>query len=59
GRIPYDLRILLPGQSDRLAYDLGLLDTDVSFEETKRAARVNDLADLYRDSPDFSTLIRR
>jgi hypothetical protein len=49
----------LPGQSDRLAYDLGLLDTDVSFEETKRAARVNDLADLYRDSPDFSTLIRR
>ena len=59
GRIPYDLRILLPGQSDRLAYDLGLLDTDVSFEETKRAARVNDLADVYRDSPDFSTLIRR
>ena len=59
GRVPYDIRVLLPGQSDRLAYDLGLLDTKVSFEETKLAARVNNLAEIHRDHPDFSQLIRR
>jgi len=59
GKIPYDYRVLLPGYSDRLAYDLGLLETDVSFEETKRRARVNQLAYVYHDSPDFSAEIRR
>ena len=58
-RVPYDYRVLLPGYSDRLAYDLGLLETDVSFEETKQRARVNYLAYLHRDSPDFSTMIRQ
>jgi hypothetical protein len=58
-RVPYDYRVLLPGDSDKLAYDLGLLATDTSFEETKRAARVNYLAYLYRDDPEFSTKIRR
>ncbi|NLE37890.1 MAG: DUF4105 domain-containing protein, partial [Pirellulaceae bacterium] len=58
-RVPLDKRILLNGQSDRLAYELGLLDADHSFEETKAAARINYLAYLYRDSADFSALIRR
>ena len=57
-RVPYDYRVLLPGYSDRLAYDLGLLETDASFEETRRRARVNYLAYLYRDSPNFSVRIR-
>jgi hypothetical protein len=57
-RIKYDYRVLLPGYSDRLAYELGLLDTDVSFEETRRRARVTDLAYRFRDSPDFSRQIR-
>ena len=35
--VPYDYRVLLPGYSDRLAYDLGLLATDRSFEETRCA----------------------
>jgi len=58
-RIPYDYRVLLPGHSDKLAYELGLLDTDTSFEETKRRARVNYLAYVHRDDPDFSVKIRR
>ena len=58
-RVPYDYRVLLPSYADRLAYDLGLLDTNVSFEETKQRARVNYLAYLHRDSSDFSTVIRR
>ncbi|MBN1588701.1 MAG: DUF4105 domain-containing protein [Pirellulales bacterium] len=58
-RVPLDQRILLNGRSDRLAYDLGLLDTDDSFEQAKAKARVNYLAYVHRDSPDFSALIRR
>jgi hypothetical protein len=57
-KIPYDQRVLLPGLSDRLAYDLGLLDTNESFEQTREKARVNYLANLYRDAPDFSQRIR-
>ncbi|OHB69519.1 MAG: hypothetical protein A2V70_14385 [Planctomycetes bacterium RBG_13_63_9] len=58
-RVPYDYRVLLPGHSDELAYELGLLKTDASFAEAKRRARVNDLAYVWRDSPDFSVRIRR
>ncbi len=58
-RVGYDYRVLLPGYSDRLAYDLGLLDTDLSFEETRNRARVNYLAYLHRDSANFSQKIRQ
>ena len=58
-RVPYDPRLIFSGYSDRLAYDLGLLDTDLSFEETKRRARINELAERYADSPDFSVRIRQ
>ncbi len=58
-RVPLDRRILLSGRSDRLAYELGLLDVDVSFERAKAEARINYLAYLHRDSPDFSASIRR
>ena len=57
-RIPYDYRVLLPGYSDEMAYDLGLIKANGSFEETKAAAKVNYKAYLYRDDPDFSRKIR-
>ncbi|WP_425615991.1 DUF4105 domain-containing protein [Anatilimnocola sp. NA78] len=58
GKIPQDYRVLLPGFSDQLAYELKLIDTSLPFEETKRRARVNDLALKYRDDPNFSARIR-
>jgi hypothetical protein len=58
-RVPYSIHVLLPGLSDRLAYDLGLIDTSVPFEEAKRQAKINYLAEVYRDDPDFSQRIRR
>jgi hypothetical protein len=58
-RVPLDYRSLLPGYSDELAYELGLLDTELSFEQTKARARVNRLAYTHRESEDFPTLIRR
>jgi hypothetical protein len=57
--IPYDYRVLLPGYSDRLAYDLGLIERHGSYEETRMRARVNYQAYLARDAGDFSERIRR
>jgi hypothetical protein len=57
-KIPKDYRVLVTGYSDRLAYELGLLESAGSFEETRRRARVNPLAYRYGDRPDFSRKIR-
>lgn len=59
GRIPYEFRVLFPGHSDRLAYELGLLEIEGPFEYARAYAKVNDLAQLYADSPEFSKRIRR
>ena len=58
-KIPYGYQVLLPGLSDRLAYNLNLIQADGSFERTRAEARINRLAYIYRDSPDFSEKIRR
>lgn len=57
-RIPYGWQVLLPGFSDKYAYQLGLLDNSIPFETLKAAAYVNDLAEVYYDDPDFSAKIR-
>jgi hypothetical protein len=57
-RIPYSIGVLLPGLADRYAYDMGILDRRVPFEDLKRAARVKDLAALHYDDPNFSLQIR-
>ncbi|MDD5055091.1 MAG: DUF4105 domain-containing protein [Candidatus Peribacteraceae bacterium] len=57
--IPWNLSVLLPATSDKLAYDLGLLDTSIPFEELKAQSRINDLAAKYADDPAFSQMIRR
>jgi hypothetical protein len=54
----FNLQILLPANSDKLAYDLGLLDTDLSFEDARARYFINDKALKYADDPDFSLKIR-
>ena len=58
GAVKYGWQVLLPGLSDQYAYDLGLLDTSIPFEQLKAMARVNELAEQYYDAPDFSSKIR-
>lgn len=58
-KIAYNIGVLLPGYSDREAYNLGLLDRSVPFEQLKQEARINDLAAAFFDAPDFSAKIRR
>jgi hypothetical protein len=57
--VPYDYRVLLPGLSDELAYDLGLIERHGSYAETRLRARVNYQAYLHRNDPMFSEAIRR
>jgi hypothetical protein len=57
-RVAYDYRVLLPGHSDRLAFDLGLIERHGSFDETKARAHINDLAQRHHGQGAFSELIR-
>jgi hypothetical protein len=59
GRIPFSLGVLLPGLSDRLAYDLGLLDTRLSYAEARRAAHLGSRALEADGRADYSEVIRR
>jgi len=59
-RVPFfNLRILLPANSDKLAYELGLIDTNLSFEDARTLYYINDRAMKYADDPDFSVKIRQ
>ena len=57
-RVPFSYKVLMPAYSDELAYDLGLIVTDDSFEETREYYRINDAALMYADYEDFSVKIR-
>lgn len=51
-------KILFPKYSDALAYKLGLIDTNLSFEQARQKYLINDKTMKYSNSPDFSRKIR-
>lgn len=57
-KIPMRIEVLLPGYSDRLAYELGLIDTDLPFDQLRERFRINELALRFADDPEFSRRIR-
>ena len=57
-RIPFGPAILLPGYSDKLAHERGLIDTELSLEAARTAYQVNDRARAAIGDPEFSTRIR-
>ena len=57
-RVPFSYKVLLPGYSDELAFDLGLIDTDLPLEQARRRFHINERALRYADAPDFSHRIR-
>lgn len=52
-----DLRVLLPGYSDKLSYELGITPNDISFEEARFRARVRPEVTSI-DSEGYSKMIR-
>ena len=59
GQIPWSYKLVLPGYSDELAYELGLIDTDLPFAEAKSHFRVDDDALRAAGREDFSQAIRQ
>lgn len=59
GSIPFHRAIFLPGHSDALAYELGLIDTSEPLENLRRKYRINEKASQHADAPDFSVKIRQ
>jgi hypothetical protein len=55
---PWSPRVLLPAYADRLAYELGLIDTALPFAEARRRFRVDERARRHGDAPGFSRAIR-
>ena len=47
-KIPWDPRIILAGYSDKLAYNLGLIDTKLSFRETRASCLLTDFSTAKR-----------
>ena len=57
-KVPLSYKVLMPGYSDQLAYDLGLLDTALPFEKIRETFQINEKAEKYADDPQFSQKIR-
>jgi hypothetical protein len=56
--LPRSCQILLPGYSDALLHDRGLIDTPLPLAQAREAAWINDRARRWQDAPDFSQRIR-
>ncbi len=57
-KVSFDWRYLFPEYADELAYEIGLLDTNLPLEELRQKHQINNLAEQYADSEDFSLKIR-
>ena len=53
-----DLRHLLNGLIDSYLYSMGLIDTNLPFEELRPRSRINDAAQAADNAPDFPERIR-
>ena len=57
-KVPFDWRMLLNGQFDKLLYDKGLLVSHLPFSELRKSSRINDAVKLATEDG-FATTIRR
>ncbi|MDP4980046.1 MAG: DUF4105 domain-containing protein [Desulfobacterales bacterium] len=59
GRVKYNWKVLLSGYAPQYAYELGALDTHLSFDELRKRSYINPKAGALGDDPDFSRKIRQ
>ena len=57
-KIPFSYKYLLPAYSDELAFDLGIIDTDLTLEQAKAKYQINERAEKYPADNEFSRKIR-
>jgi len=57
--IPFwDFRYLLPENIDKIAYDLNMIDTHLSYKEAREHFDITEIAQASEDAKDFSNAIR-
>ena len=56
--IPFSIEMILPGNSDKIAYNLGFIDGKFSFNETQNKFLVNKRAKKSASDLNFSRMIR-
>ena len=56
---PLSWGVVLPGYSDRLAFQLGLIDSDEDFQRTKRRYRIDPLDSEMGEMTDFLQQVRQ
>jgi hypothetical protein len=57
-KVPFDLRVLFPGYSDELAFELGLIDCAGSREEVRARCLLEGPTGAASEASDWSTKIR-
>ncbi len=57
--VNWSKQIFLPANSDKIAFDLWLIDTKLSLEEAREYYQINELAEKFWDNENFSKLIRK
>ena len=58
-KVGFGPRTFFTGFSDRIAYQLGLIDNSIPLEEARARYRINERAAGHDQNPDFSQLIRK
>jgi len=58
-KVPLSYKYYLPGYSDQLALEIGLLDIDLPIPEARKKYLITDKAQAYGDQPGFSQAIRQ
>jgi len=57
-KLAVNLKVLFPGYSDRLVYDLGIIDTPLDFDSLKTQSDITDRANSVSGGAEFSRRIR-
>lgn len=58
-KIPWSKEALLPSHSDKVIYDLGLINTELSLEEARKYYKINELSEEFWEGDNYSEKIRK
>jgi len=56
--LPANLKVLFPGYSDHLLYDLGLIENEIPFDSLRRRCEITEKIKRFADVAEFSRRIR-
>lgn len=57
--INWSRKVFLPSRSDTIAYDLWLINTNLSLKEAREYYKINELSEKFWNKEDYSKLIRK